>query len=223
MRSTAWAAHGGARNRHRGCRRLCRPGIAICQWLYPRRLRLRLASGDGSRLPGRYSKVAGNAAAALATCAGGIASFGELLVDPAKASTRYAPILVLLLYDAGYDWLRRALHLRLPMRLVHHVHHRTAHLTAAKPLYLHPLETMPGPIVLMICVAIVGPLGTGAFIAVSLAHAMVNVIDHTNLRLPGWPVDRLVLRHDAHHGWGGNYASITPICDWVFGTSARRA
>ena len=198
--------------------------IVVCQSIYWALPYTRLAPADGGRIVGRYRNVASNVAVALATYAFGIVFFGRYLVDVDLPSRWYAPILVLLLYDLGYYWLHRTLHWRPLMRIIHYVHHRTRHPTAIDSLYLHPLETVLGLVVQLGCVAAVGPLGLRAFIAVSLLHALINVLDHSNLSLPSplaWLWNHWSQRHDAHHSRGGNYASITPIWDWLFGTTSR--
>ena len=92
-----------------------------------------------------------------------IVMFGELLIDWDAASTWYKPILVLLLYDFGYYWLHRLLHVRKIMQKVHWVHHMNLHPTAVDSLYLHPVEMIAGLAFLLISIVIVGPLGIGAF------------------------------------------------------------
>ncbi len=91
-------------------------------------------------------------------------------------------------------------------------------------MYLHPLEMAAGIAVQLGCVAVVGPLRLGAFVAASLMHALINVLDHANLRVPSrlaWLFNHWSDRHDAHHSLGGNYGSITPLWDWLFATGPK--
>ncbi len=198
--------------------------MALCQAMHAGFPRLRRAPSDGALIDGRYRNVAVNGGVALATYVAGIVLLGGYLIDADRASRWYAPILVLLLYDFGYYWLHRALHWRSLMRRVHWVHHRTSHPTAVDSLYLHPLETVAGVVVLLASMAAVGPLGTGAFIAAAISHSLVNVLVHANLHTPArlaWLTNHWSARHDAHHSDGGNFATITPLWDWLCGTAAR--
>jgi len=198
--------------------------IALCQSMHTGLPRLRRASSDGVLIDGRYRNVAVNGGVALAAYVAGIVLLGGYLVDAGRTSRWYAPLLVLLLYDFGYYWLHRALHWRSLMRRVHWVHHRTSHPTAVDSLYLHPLETVAGLVVLLASMAAVGPLGPGAFAATAIAHSLVNVLVHANLSIPArlaWLTNHWSARHDAHHSSSGNFGTITPLWDWLFGTSAR--
>ena len=196
--------------------------LPVCQRVHTSFQGCRRAPGDGHRLVGRNRTVTANAGVALAAYGIGIALFGTYLLDPGRASRWWAPVLVLLLYDCGYYWLHRGLHQRTLMLRIHRVHHRTQHPTAVDALYLHPLETAAGLVVLFGCVAAVGPLGVGSFVLTAALHTLINVLHHANLRLPSrlaWLCNHWSARHDAHHHRGGNYGSITPLWDWLFGTS----
>ncbi|MCY3756239.1 MAG: sterol desaturase family protein [Acidobacteria bacterium] len=198
--------------------------IALCQWAHHRLPQCRLAPGDGHRVRNRYRNVAANIGTALAVYAAGLALFGDFLLDPGRPSRWWTPLAILLAYDSGYYWVHRALHWRPLMRHIHWVHHRMIHPTAVDSLYLHPAETAMGLAVQLGAVALFGPLGLGAFLAVSLLHAVINVLDHANLVLPwrlAWLSNHWSARHDLHHSKGGNFASITPFWDWLFGTAAR--
>lgn len=197
--------------------------IALCQSMHAGFPLLRRAPSDGVLIDGRYRIAALNGGVALATYVVGIVLFGGYLIDADRTSRWYAPILVLLLYDVAYYWLHRALHWRPLMRRIHWVHHRTSHPTAVDALYIHPLETVAGLGVLLASMAAVGPLGAGAFIAVVISHSLVNVLVHANLSIPtrlGWLTNHWSARHDAHHSGSGNFGTITPLWDRLFGTSA---
>ena len=196
--------------------------IALCQWAHYRLgPRCRIASGDGHRVRNRYRNIAINVGTALAAYGVGVTLFGDHLIDTGRPSRWWTPVAVLLAYAAGYYWVHRALHWRPLMRRIHWVHHRMVHPTAVDALYLHPIETAMGLTVQLGSVAIVGPLGLGSFLAVSLAHALINVLDHANLCLASrlaWLSNHWAARHDLHHSRGGNYGSITPLWDWMFKT-----
>lgn len=200
--------------------------IAICQSAHARFARLRRAPGDGASIEGRYRIVALNGVVAMAVYFSSVVLGGGWLFDAGRASRWYMPVLVLLLYDLGYYWLHRALHWRPLMRSVHWVHHRALHPTAIDSLYLHPLDTLAGLGLLLACIAVIGPLGPGAFAVSVVSHSALNVVVHANLRLPSrvaWLTNQWSARHDAHHSGGGDYGTITPLWDWLFGTSSRAA
>ncbi|MXW22732.1 MAG: sterol desaturase family protein [Candidatus Dadabacteria bacterium] len=195
--------------------------MAGAQLAYSKLYDWRIAEGDGSRLKDRYRNASMNGTIAVALYLVAIVMFGELLIDLDAASTWYKPILVLLLYDFGYYWLHRLLHVRKVMQKVHWVHHMNLHPTAVDSLYLHPVEMIAGLAFLLISIVIVGPLGIGAFLAVVLLHTIINILHHTNLQLPyrlAWLANHWASSHDAHHSQGGNYGVITPVWDWIFGT-----
>ena len=201
------------------------PSIAIvlCQSLHAGMPRLRRAPSDGVMIEGRYRNAAVNGGVAVAVYFTGIVLAGDYLIDADRVSRWYTPILVLLLNDVGYYWLHRALHWRPLMRTVHRVHHRTSHPTAVDALYIHPLETVAGLGVLLGAIAVSGPLGAGAFAAVVIVHSAVNVLVHANLSIPArlaWLPNHWSARHDAHHSGVGNFGTIMPLWDWLFGTSA---
>lgn len=195
--------------------------MIAAQLTYLRFYDWRIAEGDGHRLANRYRNAAINGTIALAIYLVGIVMFYEVLIDPDGSFTWYDPVLVLLLYDFGYYWLHRLLHRRTIMKRIHWVHHMNLHPTAVDSLYLHPVEMVAGLGVLLVSIATVGPLDIGAFLAVVLAHSIINILHHTNLRLPyrlAWLANHWAASHDAHHSQGGNYGVITPIWDWIFGT-----
>lgn len=195
--------------------------MGALQWAHLRFDAWRIAPGDGHRQSNRYTNVLANGTVALGVYLVGIVVFGTHLVDPSRPSRWWAPVVVLLLYDFGYYWLHRGLHLPRLMRRIHWVHHRNLHPTAIDSLYLHPFETVAGLVVLLASVAIVGPMGLAAFVAVSLLHTLVNLLHHANLQLPfrlAWLPNHFAERHDTHHSRGGNYGVITPLWDWLFGT-----
>ena len=132
-------------------------------------------------------------------------------------------ILALVVYDFLYYFLHRWLHTPRMMRYVHGVHHRVHSPEAMDGLYLHPVETAAGVLLLFIAMATVGPIGIASFLTVAFVHSIANIATHTNLVLPYrafalfnyWAV-----RHDFHHNThrDANYASIFPFWDRMFGT-----
>ena len=131
----------------------------------------------------------------------------------------------LLLYDVLYYVMHRTMHRPALMRLVHGVHHRVRYPTAQDSLYLHHAELVAGITLLLVSVAVVGPVSTWAFLAIVLIHGLINMIVHTNLVFPH-PLFALwnhwVMRHHRHHAGhlDKNYATIFPFWDRLAGTHA---
>ncbi len=148
--------------------------------------------------------------------AAGEASWARLLLDAT---------LVLLLYDFCYYWMHRvAFHQWGPLRKVHVVHHAVRHPHAVDSLYLHPVETFLGIALLVTCSLVVGPVHAGTFAVVFAVYSFLNILVHAGLDLPFFPfraLGFLARKHDVHHTSmkGGNYASLTPIFDKLFGTA----
>jgi sterol desaturase/sphingolipid hydroxylase (fatty acid hydroxylase superfamily) len=132
---------------------------------------------------------------------------------------------ILLVYDLLYYFLHRfAFHQWSWLKKVHTVHHLVRHPTAFDSLYLHPVETALGLVLLFSCIALFGPVSLFAFFLVITAHSLVNVIVHSGLDVPLFGLrfaGYLARKHDLHHTSmrGGNFASITPFWDKLFGTA----
>lgn len=112
----------------------------------------------------------------------------------------------------GWGWLKR----------VHAVHHRAKYPRAMDSLFLHPFENFLGIGLLMGCTLLVGPVHVYSFAAAFFVHSQLNVIVHGGLELPGplKPLGAMARKHDRHHQSmrAGNYASLTPLPDLLFGT-----
>jgi sterol desaturase/sphingolipid hydroxylase (fatty acid hydroxylase superfamily) len=132
---------------------------------------------------------------------------------------------ILLVYDFLYYFLHRfAFHQWGWLKKVHTVHHLVRHPTAFDSLYLHPVETALGLVLLFSCIALLGPVSIWAFFFVITAHSLINVIVHSGLDVPLFGLrvaGYLARKHDTHHTSmrGGNFASITPFWDKLFGTA----
>jgi len=132
---------------------------------------------------------------------------------------------ILLLYDFFYYFLHRyAFHEWPLLRQVHVVHHKVRHPTAIDSLYLHPVETLLGVGLMMFSVWLCGPVGIPTFGLVFLVYSTFNILVHAGLNLPFFPfraLSFLARKHDVHHTSmkGGNYASLTPLFDILFGTA----
>ncbi len=134
-------------------------------------------------------------------------------------------VAIMLLYDFLYYLMHRfAFHEFTALKRVHAVHHAVRHPTAPDSLYLHPLETFLGLALLIVCTWILGPVGFGTFAIVFGIYSLLNILVHAGvafdvlgLRALGY----MAIKHDKHHNSmrGGNFASITPIWDRLFGTA----
>ncbi|MCH9683153.1 MAG: sterol desaturase family protein [Deltaproteobacteria bacterium] len=134
-------------------------------------------------------------------------------------------VLLLLLYDFLYYLMHRfAFHEWKALRSVHVVHHKVRHPHAVDSLYLHPLETFLGLALLVSCALIVGPIHPVTFVVVFSVYSSLNILVHVGLDIPVFglrALGYLARKHDVHHTSmkGGNYASLTPIFDKLFGTA----
>lgn len=134
-------------------------------------------------------------------------------------------LLVLGVYDFFYYLLHRfVFHEWSLMRSVHVVHHLVRHPHSVDSLYLHPLENFLGLALLFSCIAGIGPVHPVTFVGVIAVHSALNILVHSGLDLPFFPfraVSFLARKHDVHHTSmkGGNYASLTPLFDRLFGTA----
>lgn len=134
-------------------------------------------------------------------------------------------VAILGIYDFAYYLMHRfAFHQWAWLKKVHAVHHTVRHPNAVDSLYLHPIETFLGLFLLMVCTALVGPVSPATFGLVFAAYSFLNILVHAGLDVPVLglrSLGYLARKHDIHHTSmrGGNFASITPIWDRVFGTA----
>ncbi len=131
---------------------------------------------------------------------------------------------ILLVYDFAYYGLHRGMHHKKLMRWVHGVHHRAKTPSALESFYLHPLELLAGLGLLLASAWLVGPVHVYAFAAAFFVYSTLNISIHSGLDFgKRWlaPIDALTRKHHVHHhdDFGKNYASLTPLPDWLFGTS----
>jgi sterol desaturase/sphingolipid hydroxylase (fatty acid hydroxylase superfamily) len=132
---------------------------------------------------------------------------------------------ILITYDFAYYLVHRYLfHQWGPLKSVHAVHHTVRYPTAYDSLYMHPLENAIGVLLLMLCTFLVGPVSIYSFVGVFVIYSSLNILNHAGLDLPFFPfrtITALAQKHDKHHVSmrSGNYASITPLFDVLFGTA----
>ena len=134
-------------------------------------------------------------------------------------------LLTLALYDILYYLLHRyVFHESKLLRGVHILHHTVKFPTAIESLYVHPVENLLGIATLFVSLVIVGPISLPAFALILAVYSWLNVVIHSGLdfRHPLLrPIARMVRNHARHHSSmrAGNYASITPLPDLLFGTA----
>ncbi len=134
-------------------------------------------------------------------------------------------IAILLVYDFFYYLMHRfAFHGVGWLKKVHAVHHIVRAPTAIESLFLHPLETFLGQFLLTAVACAFGPIPPLLWGGILFVHSNLNIIVHAGLDIPA-PGLRLLSalsrKHATHHVSmrGGNFASLTPLWDILFGTA----
>lgn len=131
-------------------------------------------------------------------------------------------ILILSIYDLLYYLLHRyPFHRWSVLKRVHSVHHRARAPLAVDSLFLHPVENALGLSLLWFCTWLVGPVHVYAFGACFFVYSWLNIIVHCGVDLPVPYLGLLARKHHVHHASmrGGNYASLSPLPDILFGTT----
>ncbi len=140
-------------------------------------------------------------------------------------------VAVLMVFDFMYYLTHRfVFHGRL-MRKVHALHHQVRAPTYIDALYVHPLETSIGLALFLGSIPLIAALAGAPLHAFSIAIATLiftqgNIINHTYVNLPHFPfktLDYITGVHAAHHVDmnQGNFATLTMLYDWLFGTYER--
>jgi len=137
-------------------------------------------------------------------------------------------VVVLMVFDFFYYLTHRFLFHGKALRKVHALHHQARTPTYVDALYVHPLETFIGLALFLGTIPLIAALSGGALNAYAMAIAtliftQLNTINHTYVNLPYFPfktVDTITSLHAAHHVDmnQGNYATLTMLYDWLFGT-----
>ncbi len=149
--------------------------------------------------------------------------FSEAMPSAGRLVYEFAA--VLLLYDLLYYLAHRYLfHEWKLLASVHAVHHTAKFPRAIDSLYIHPVETLIGLALLFVSLWLVGPVSVLSFALIFLVYSHLNILLHCGLRLPtvlARPLNAMHEKHDRHHVSmkRGNYASITPLPDLLFGTA----
>ena len=137
-------------------------------------------------------------------------------------------VAVLMVYDFMYYFTHRFVFHGRVMRKVHALHHQVREPTYIDALYVHPLETFIGLSLFLGSIPLVAalagaPLNVFSMAVATLVFTQVNTINHTFVNLPYFPfktLDYVTGVHAAHHVDmnQGNFATLTMVYDWLFGT-----
>jgi len=131
---------------------------------------------------------------------------------------------VILIYDFSYYFVHRyPFHEWKILRSVHAVHHASKNPRVIDSLLLHPIETVLGLGLFFGSVAFVGGVHIYTLGVLFTTYTAFNVLNHAGIDVPHFPfklLGVLAAKHDRHHHsmLSGNYASITPLPDIIFGT-----
>lgn len=141
-------------------------------------------------------------------------------------------VAVLMVFDFFYYLTHRFLFHGKLLNKVHALHHQARTPTYIDALYVHPLETTIGLVLFLGSIPLIAALSGAPLSAYSMAIAtliftQVNTINHTYVNLPYFPfktLDYITSIHAAHHVdmKRGNYATLTMLYDWAFGTLEER-
>lgn len=174
-----------------------------------------------------YKDVALNIAVSVSLIIGIVVVFGDRLFY-----TREVPLWMKVVEAAGaifiYDFVYYFVH-RYPfhewklLRSVHAVHHAARNPRSIDSLLLHPLETVIGLSLFFGSMAAVGGVHITTFAVFFFTYNVFNIFNHAGVSVPHFPLRTLGIlaeKHDRHHHsmLSGNYSSISPLPDIVFGT-----
>jgi len=133
-------------------------------------------------------------------------------------------VAVVLIYDFAYYFLHRyPFHEWKLLRRVHSIHHAARNPRTIDSLLLHPLETVLGIALLFGAILLVGGVHFWTFAPIFVVYTTLNIFNHAGIAVPHFPfktIGTLAIKHDKHHHsmLSGNYASVTPLPDMIFGT-----
>ncbi|MBW1761435.1 MAG: sterol desaturase family protein [Deltaproteobacteria bacterium] len=208
-------------------------GLAIALLLYAYRstaAQQYLISDDPHRSTGDrelYWRVALNTTVSITLIFAVMYGLGTYLYyDHAAPAWRYLleAATVILIYDFGYYFVHRyPFHEWKILRGVHSVHHASRNPRVIDSLLLHPVETILGLGLFFGSVALVGGVHIYTLGVLFTTYTAFNILNHAGVDVPHFPLKTLgvlAAKHDRHHHsmLSGNYASITPLPDIIFGT-----
>jgi sterol desaturase/sphingolipid hydroxylase (fatty acid hydroxylase superfamily) len=138
--------------------------------------------------------------------------------------------LIMMIYDFFYYLTHRfVFHGQGYFRKVHAVHHQArSRVSSIDSHLLHPTEIIIGitlfyVVTTLFCFAIGEPFHIATIVITTVIYTQINQINHCKIDLRTFPwgtLNWIAIRHDAHHVdmHKGNYATITLLYDWLFGT-----
>jgi sterol desaturase/sphingolipid hydroxylase (fatty acid hydroxylase superfamily) len=140
---------------------------------------------------------------------------------PSLGRAAFDVVAILTLYDLMYYAVHRFLfHGWSVLMRVHAVHHQSHHPIPMHAMYLHPVENFIGLGLLLFSTWLLGPVNIYVFGTCFFVYSWLNIITHSGLALPLPYLGMLSRTHDAHHKHmrAGNYATLSPLPDMIFGT-----
>jgi sterol desaturase/sphingolipid hydroxylase (fatty acid hydroxylase superfamily) len=141
-------------------------------------------------------------------------------------------IVILMSYDFVYYLTHRFLFhdssfLGGPLKWMHAIHHRQHNPCRWDSSYIHPLEIAIGlglyVATTAVLAAVMGRFDVPTIVLTFIAFSQINLHNHnlwTEDRYPWRYLAFLSRLHHNHHAkfTGGNYATISPLYDWMFGS-----
>ncbi|MEM8496561.1 MAG: sterol desaturase family protein [Pseudomonadota bacterium] len=139
-------------------------------------------------------------------------------------------VLILMVYDFFYYVTHRFLfHGQGYFRRVHAVHHQArSRVSSIDSHLLHPWEIFIGIAlfyVVTVSMALIQghPFHVSTIVITTIIYTQINQMNHCRIDLDGAPweaINWIAMKHDAHHldMHKGNFATITLLYDWLFGT-----
>lgn len=139
---------------------------------------------------------------------------------------------ILMVYDFFYYLVHRFLFhdsgfMRGPLMWVHAVHHRQHNPCRQDSSYIHPIEVAMGLGLYVAVIAALSPL-LGKYNVLTIiitwtAFSQINLHNHDLWKADRFPFKYLAYAAEMHHHHhakftGGNYATISLLYDWLFGT-----
>jgi sterol desaturase/sphingolipid hydroxylase (fatty acid hydroxylase superfamily) len=142
---------------------------------------------------------------------------------------------ILMVYDFFYYLMHRFLFhdggvLGGPLMWVHAVHHRQHNPCRDDSSYIHPLEVAMGLGLYTACIfglsLLMGGFQVVTVVVTWVAFSQINLHNHDlweSDRFPFRYLNTMSVMHHNHHArfTGGNFATITLLYDWMFGTLDR--
>ena len=140
--------------------------------------------------------------------------------------------IILMVYDFFYYFTHRFLFHDSgfgvgPLKWIHAVHHRQLNPCRMVSSYLHPLESAIGLGLYVACIMalsqVLGGFSVVTIVVTFMAFSQINLHNHDLWEADHFPfkyANYLAVMHHNHHAkfTGGNYATISLLYDWMFGT-----